>query len=89
VRENAAAKARRLLAEGRVIVTHADGRNVSATVRDDSGAVYAVAHRPGRWSCSCEHAPYGRCSHLQAVQLITAPAGSVVLATDLMVGGTA
>ena len=31
-RENAAAKASRLLVEGRVIVTHVDGRDVSATV---------------------------------------------------------
>jgi hypothetical protein len=61
MRENSAAKARRLLAEGRVIVTHVDGRDVSATVRGDSGAVYAVAHRPGQWSCSCKAAPFGRC----------------------------
>jgi uncharacterized Zn finger protein len=88
-RENAPVKARRLLAEGRVIVTHVDGRAVRATVRGDSGALYSVQHLPGQWSCSCDASPYGRCSHLRAVQLVTAPAGPVVLAPDSMVGGTA
>jgi hypothetical protein len=88
-REDSATKARRLLIEGRVIVTHVDHRDVSATVRGDSGAVYTVAHRPGQWSCSCDASPYGRCSHLRAVQLITAPAVPVVLGADLMIGGTA
>ena len=89
MRENASAKARRLLTEGRVIVTRVDGRHVDAIVRGDSGAVYSVRHLPGHWSCSCTAAPYARCSHLRAVQLITAPAGPVVLAPDLMVGETA
>jgi uncharacterized Zn finger protein len=88
-RENAATKAERLLATGRVVITHVDGRHVEAIVRGDSGAVYLVRHLPGQWSCSCTAAPYARCSHLRAVQLITAPAGPVVLAPDLMVGGTA
>lgn len=57
--------------------------------RYHSGAVYSVRHLPGQWSCSCTAAPYARCSHLRAVQLITAPAGPVVLAPDLMVGGAA
>lgn len=88
MRETAGSKAVRLLASGRVVVTHVDGRTVEAVVRGDSGALYSVKHLPGQWSCSCDHAPYGRCSHLRAVQLITAPAGPVVLAPDLMVGGT-
>lgn len=88
-RENAATKAERLLAAGRVVVTYVDGRTVDAIVKGDSGALYLVKHLPGQWSCSCDHAPFGRCSHLRAVQLITAPAGPVVLAPDLMVGGTA
>ena len=62
---------------------------VTAIVRGDSGAVYLVRHLPGQWSCSCTAAPYAGCSHLRAVRLITAPAGPVVLAPDLMVGGTA
>jgi hypothetical protein len=86
-RETAASKARRLLVEGRVVVVGVDGTEVDAIVRGDSGAVYLVRHLPGQWSCSCDASPYGRCSHLRAVQLITAPAGPVVLAPDLMVGG--
>ena len=89
MRESAASKAERLLATGRVVVVHVDGREVDAVVRGDSGALYSVRHLPGQWSCSCDASPYGRCSHLRAVQLITAPAGPVVLAPDLMVGGTA
>lgn len=88
-RENAATKARRLLTEGRVTITHVDSREVAAIVKGDSGAIYSVMHRPGKWSCSCDASPYGRCSHLLAVQLITAPAGPVVLEPDFVVGETA
>lgn len=56
-RENAATKAERLLASGRVVITHVDGREVDAIVRGDSGALYSVKHLPGQWSCSCDHAP--------------------------------
>jgi hypothetical protein len=87
MRETAAMKADRLLTSGRAVIVHADGRRVDAVVKGDTGAIYSVTHRPGQWACSCDHAPYGRCSHLRAVQTITAPAGPVVLAPDLMVGG--
>lgn len=70
-RESAAAKARRLLVEGRVIVVIAYGRRIDALVRGDSGAVYDVLHRGGHWSCSCEART--RCSHVQAVMLVVAP----------------
>jgi len=88
VGENAAAKADRLLTSGRVVIVRAAGREVDAVVKGDSGAIYAVHHARGKWSCSCVHAPYGWCSHLRAVQTITAPAGPVILGPDLMIGAT-
>ena len=86
-RENAAAKARRLLAEGRVIVTRVDGREVDAIVRGDSAEFYSVTHRPGSWACDC--AALGRCSHIAALQLVTIPVGRLVLSPDVMIGGAA
>jgi len=71
-RSTAAEKARRLLSEGRVIITEARGRCVRAEVRGDSGETYEVAHElDGRWLCAC--VARGICSHVQAVQLVTAP----------------
>ena len=70
MRENAAAKGRRLLVEGRVMVHFAVGGLVEADVRGDSGSVYRVIHSPGKWSCPCE--ARGRCSHVAAVMLISA-----------------
>jgi uncharacterized Zn finger protein len=69
-RENAAAKARRYLAEGRVVVTDASAAKVRATVRGD-GALDPVEYLAGAWSCPC--AARGRCAHLLAVGLVTAP----------------
>lgn len=70
-RENVDVKARRLLTEGRVIVTAVDGRRVRAVVRGDSGSVYEVLHEHGAWICPC--LSRGVCSHVQAVMLVTAP----------------
>jgi uncharacterized Zn finger protein len=77
VRENAAAKGRRLLTEGRLRVLSIDASTATAEVRGDSGAVYRVAREhSGRWSCSCQ--ALGRCSHLVALMLVVAfePRGS-------------
>lgn len=84
MREDAATKARRLLTQGRVIVTRVDGRDVTAIVRGDSAEFYSVAHRSR--SCVCDCAALGRCSHVQALMLITVPVGRLVLGPDLMVG---
>jgi hypothetical protein len=84
LRENAASKARRLLSEGRVTITRVNGPEVDAIVHGDSG-FYLVRHRPGWWSCPCD-AIGALCSHVQAVRLVTAPVGPLVLAPDLMVG---
>lgn len=75
MRENAAAKATRLLAEGRVAVLRAGSDGVLALVRGDSSAFYWVEwdpYRP-RWTCTCP--ALGRCSHAIAVQRITAVDG--------------
>jgi uncharacterized Zn finger protein len=72
VRESADVKGRRYLTEGRVIVRRMAGEIVLADVRGDTGVVHKVTHRPGKgWRCSC--AARGRCSHLVALQLVTAP----------------
>lgn len=84
MREAAPVKARRLLAEGRVVVTAVDGRRVRAAVRGDSGTCHVVEHGAGWWSCDCP--AFGACSHRLAVQLVTAPVGRLVLAPDAMVG---
>ena len=70
-RENVDIKARRLLVEGRVIVTSVDGRRVRAVVRGDSGSLYEVLHTSGAWICPC--LCRGICSHVRAVMLVTAP----------------
>jgi hypothetical protein len=69
VRENYLAKARRLLGEGRLTVEAVGVREVRASCRGDSGEVYSVRYAPGGWSCDCE--ALGRCSHLQALMLVT------------------
>lgn len=69
-RENAADKARRLLVEGRVTITTVDGPHVLAYVRGD-GAVWRCEVHGADWVCPCP--AKGRCSHLLAVGLVTAP----------------
>jgi uncharacterized Zn finger protein len=68
-REDAVAKARRLLAEGRVVVLSVDETQTHAVVRGDSAELYSVWWRPGSWTCTCS--ALSRCSHVRAVQLCT------------------
>ena len=75
-REDAATKARRLLAEGRVTIVHADEGGVAALIRGDSAMTYRVTHAGGEWRCDC--AARTRCSHIQALMLVTLPVGSEV-----------
>jgi uncharacterized Zn finger protein len=73
VRENAEAKARRLLVEGRLRVQAVDETSgtASAEGRGDSGMTYVVGRdEAGRWFCSCE--AKGRCSHQIALMLVVA-----------------
>jgi uncharacterized Zn finger protein len=68
--ENAAAKGRRLLAEGRLRVTEVDefAATALAEVRGDSGAVYVVRHDASGWHCDCPART--RCGHVVALQLV-------------------
>lgn len=68
-REDAAAKARRLLAEGRVTVRTITTDQIVAEVRGDSARAYSTRWDPGGWHCDCD--ALSRCSHVRAVQLIT------------------
>lgn len=71
-RENVDAKGRRLLTEGRLLVKKVDGRMIVAQCRGDHGEMYDLGHDPknGQWRCTCP--ARGRCSHLVALQLVTA-----------------
>lgn len=69
---DAAAKGRRLLTEGRLLISRVHGDLIVATCRGDSGEVYDLGFDPrnGQWRCTCP--ARGRCSHLVALQLVTA-----------------
>jgi uncharacterized Zn finger protein len=70
-RENAHAKGRRLLAEGRLQVLDVNEYDGTALAkcRGDSAAMYVVGRdEAGRWTCSCR--ALGRCSHIVALQLV-------------------
>jgi uncharacterized Zn finger protein len=66
-RENAEAKGRRYLVEGRVYVQQVNGHHVLARVRG-SGEMHTVTGDAWGWRCTCP--ARGTCSHLVAVQLI-------------------
>lgn len=75
-RENAQDKGKRLLAEGRLIVTKVTGHAhervaISAICRGDSAEVYSLGYdvEQEEWRCTCE--ARGKCSHLWALQLVT------------------
>jgi uncharacterized Zn finger protein len=68
-RETIEAKARRYLAEARLIVTAVEGDLVTATCRGQ-GEQYALGHHPARgWWCTC--AARSRCAHLIALMSVT------------------
>lgn len=69
MRESAYAKASRLLAEGRVIVTELAQRGITATVRGE-GHVYVTTCHFRVWECTCEN-PRPTCSHIAALKRIS------------------
>ena len=69
-REGAEAKGRRYLTEGRLTVLECGDWLVDATCKGDSGHVYVLGYTRDGWWCEC---PAVRCSHLVALQLVTAP----------------
>ena len=71
MRETAATKARRYLAEGRIIISTAEPGKVLAIARG-TGQIHHAGYSAGSWWCTCE-TPNDRCSHIRAIQTITAP----------------
>ena len=73
VRENAEAKARRYVCEGRLTVLYVrhGGTLVRATCRGD-GTTYKLGYWPDAkgWRCDCP-AKTGKCAHLLALRLVT------------------
>jgi uncharacterized Zn finger protein len=66
LRQNAAAKARRLLTERRVMIVRVLPTSALAYVRGDSGELREVSWDPRRgWSCTCP--AVGFCAHGPAV----------------------
>lgn len=73
-RENAEAKGRRYLVEGRLMVTTLDHEHVTATARG-SGHLYRCGHNAADgWWCTCP--ARSRCAHLVALQLVTVRKGT-------------
>ena len=69
--EPAAARARRYLTTGRVLVTQVDRHGVIAHVVGDAGLTYRCEHSPDLgWTCTCP-ASSAWCPHLLAVRLVT------------------
>ena len=71
-------KARRLLIEGRLIVTYVDDLDfIQATCRGDSGEVYELGYGSYEgttdWYCTCPART--TCAHLKALMLVTVRRG--------------
>jgi hypothetical protein len=81
IRETAAAKARRYLAEGRLTVLEVGPSIVRAVCRGD-GQVWRCGWWRGRWGCTCPAAATFRadCAHLLALRLVVVePRGTTSL----------
>lgn len=70
MREHKAAKAARLLAEGRLTVRRAGGGFAVATARGDRSD-YEVRYEDGQSTCSCPS--FRLCSHRIALRLVVVP----------------
>lgn len=68
-RENAQAKARRYLTEGRITLTHVDQHTARAVIRGDGSHHHVTVTGP-TWTCTCPART--RCSHQIAVGLVIA-----------------
>ena len=75
MRENAAAKATRLLAEGRLVLTSVQpGVMVRGFARGE-GTLHRLGLDHGAWWCRCEaaqHTQTANCSHVQAAKRVVA-----------------
>jgi hypothetical protein len=70
MRENAAAKARRYLVEGRVrILSCAEAAGVVQAEVRGNGRIYVAGRNAAGWYCGCP--ARGECAHLLALNLVT------------------
>jgi hypothetical protein len=70
-REDAFAKARRLLTEGRVTILRVGPQEFAAQVRGDHAGLYGCGYSGGRWYCACLHSARTTfCSHRLALMLL-------------------
>ena len=70
MRETKAQKADRYLTSGRLRVYSVTRSEIAAECRGDSGEVYTLGWKSGRWMCSC--LARVDCSHLGALWRVTA-----------------
>jgi hypothetical protein len=74
-RENLRTKARRYLIEARLTVRRVTETEIDAFVRGTE-RTHHVGYRRGGYFCDCE--ARGRCSHLEALQLVTQRPGETI-----------
>jgi hypothetical protein len=67
--EFGALKARRFLAEGRLLILEVAVDRIAALCRGDTD-LYSLGYAADEWACDCP-ARSRRCSHLQALHLVT------------------
>ena len=66
--EAADVKARRLLAENRLLILEVAVDRIAALCRGDTG-LYSLGYSTGDWACDCPARTRG-CSHLRALRLV-------------------
>jgi hypothetical protein len=66
--ENAHTRGRRLLVEGRLIVTSASPSHIVGRCRGDSGQIHTLTADEGGFTCSCP--ALRTCAHIVALQLV-------------------
>jgi uncharacterized Zn finger protein len=81
-RENAQAKATRLLTEARVSIVRVDDRGTLAFVKGDSGMMRRVTFDGAQWRCDCP--ALGYCSHGIAVARVVVVPGAWISAPDVL-----
>jgi len=70
-REDAVTRGRRMVSEGRLIVSYVSGRSIAAVCRGDSGLIHRLGYDPGRgYWCACSGLT--KCAHLHALHLVAA-----------------
>jgi hypothetical protein len=86
MREDARARGRRFVSEGRLVLRRVDETQILAVCRGDSGELHELGYdQAGGWWCDCQART--QCAHLYSLQLVCiAPGGIVILGEDLMVG---